>query len=90
MKRLDLATGAAITICEVPAGHRNHGHVESDGSCSSRRLKDRDLSSTIAGGAPVAEVKVDRRRMRCAWRSLILPDGRRYLYVSNTATAATR
>jgi len=83
MKRLDLATGAAITICVVPAGIGVTATWSPDGSVLFASVEGPAIFRVpVAGGAPVAEVKVDTAHdeMRVAYPSF-LPDGRRYLYL---------
>ena len=83
MKRLDLATGAAITICEVPGGIGMTATWSPDGSVLFVSAEGPAIFRVpIAGGAPVAEVKADTAHDegRVAFPSF-LPDGRRYLYL---------
>lgn len=80
--RLDLATGAAITIGPVPSSIGVTATWSPDGSVLFSSIEGPAIYRVpIAGGAPVAEVKVDQQNeVRVAFPSF-LPDGRRYLYL---------
>jgi Tol biopolymer transport system component len=83
MKRLDLATGTAITICEVPTAIGLSATWSPDGSVLFSSVEGPAIFRVpSAGGTPVAEIKLDvaNDEVRLAFPSF-LPDGRRFLYL---------
>ena len=82
LKRIDLPGGAAVTLCDVPA-ISSFGTWGSDGTILfASFVGDAIFSVSSAGGLPEAIVTPDPSRgERVVWPSF-LPDGRRFLYLS--------
>jgi Tol biopolymer transport system component len=82
LKRIDLPGGAAVPLCDVPAISA-FGTWGSDGTILfATFVGDAIYSVSSAGGAPEAIVTSDPSRgERVVWPSF-LPDGRRFLYLS--------
>jgi Tol biopolymer transport system component len=82
LKRLDLPGGAAVSLCDVPALSA-FGTWGSDGTILfASFVGDAIFSVSSAGGLPEAIVRPDASRgERVVWPSF-LPDGRRFLYLS--------
>ena len=82
LKRIDLPSGAAVPLCDVPRLSA-FGTWGSDGTILfASFVGDAIYSVSSAGGAPEAIIKPDPSRgERVVWPSF-LPDGRRFLYLS--------
>jgi Tol biopolymer transport system component len=84
LKRLDLASGVAVTICKVPNRIGLTGTWSRNGEILFATNAGEALYrvSTAGGDATVlAKPDPSRREVKIAYPSY-LPDGRRYLYVS--------
>jgi eukaryotic-like serine/threonine-protein kinase len=91
LKRLDLATGAAVTLCAVQRGIGLTGTWSPEGQILFASVEGQAIFRvSTAGGTPVVEVKPDPKReeVRVAFPSF-LPDGRRYLYTIKRRDATT-
>lgn len=91
LRRLDLATGAAVAICKVPHGVGVTGSWGADGVILFATVEgDAIYRVSVAGGTTTIEVKPDpaRSEVRVAFPAF-LPDGRRYLYSLRLADAST-
>ena len=89
LKRIDLPDGAPVPLCDVPAGG-NFGTWGRDGTIlfASSVTGDAIFSVSSAGGKPEAIVTSDLSRGETiAWPSF-LPDGRRFLYLSERPNSA--
>jgi len=82
LKRIDLPGGAAVPVCDVPALSA-FGTWSTDGTILfASFVGDAIFSVSSAGGSPEAIVRPDRARgERVVWPSF-LPDGKRFLYLS--------
>jgi Tol biopolymer transport system component len=91
LKRLDLATGAAVTICKVQHGIGLTGSWSASGDILFASVEGHAIYRVaVAGGTPVIEVQPDsaRNEVRAAFPSF-LPDGKRYLYSVKRRDATT-
>lgn len=83
MKRLDLASGAALTICTVPSGIGIYATWSRRGQILFATIAGEAIYRVAAaGGEPTALVKPEQSRdeVRVAF-PWYLPDGNRYLYL---------
>jgi Tol biopolymer transport system component len=83
MKRLELASGAAVTICSVPTGIGIYATWSRRGEILFATINGEAIYRvSTAGGEATALVKIDpsRDEVRVAFPSF-LPDGNRYLYL---------
>ncbi|MEP6995936.1 MAG: protein kinase, partial [Acidobacteriota bacterium] len=83
LKRVDLAGGAAVPICDVPAANDKSGTWSQSGGilyASGQSTAIYRVSSS--GGEPAEVVRVDpsRGELQLSW-PLFLPDGERFLYL---------
>ena len=86
LKRIDLPSGAPVTLCDVPDGTGVSG-TWGDGSILYATVGGEAIYRVSQnGGAPVAEIKPERAdgvlRTGFPW---FLPDGRRFLYLARLA-----
>jgi Tol biopolymer transport system component len=83
LKRVELAGGAPVTICEVPPGVGHSGTWGSGGDILFASVQGEAIQRVAtSGGSPEKVVHPDRSRgaARAFWPSY-LPDGKRYLYL---------
>lgn len=83
LKRVDLAGGAPLTVCDVPQGIGLTG-TWGDGQILFASVQgERIMRVAASGGTPVEVARPDRSKGedRVVWPSF-LPDGRRFLYLS--------
>ncbi len=81
LKRVELAGGAAVSICDVPSGAHSSGTWGSGGNILFAGAKAISRVSA-AGGVPAETIRCDlsrgEARVRWPW---FLPDGERFLYL---------
>jgi Tol biopolymer transport system component len=84
LKRLDLAVGAPVGICEVTAGGGKSGTWGRGGDILFAGVQGEAIQrvSAAGGGAPTAVIRPDPQRgeSRVFW-PWFLPDGERFLYI---------
>ncbi len=86
LRRVDLAGGAPVTICDVPPGVGISGTWGSKGDILFAGVQGEAIFRvSAAGGAPAAVLRPDRERgeARFSW-PWFLPDGERFLFLSRT------
>jgi serine/threonine protein kinase len=91
LKRLDLATGAAVAICKVQRGIGLTGSWSASGDILFASVEGHAIYRVpVAGGTAAIEVKPDptRDETRVAFPAF-LPDGKRYLYSVKRRDATT-
>ena len=91
LKRLDLATGAAVEICKVQRGIGLTGSWSSSGDILFATVEGHAIYRVpVAGGTAAIEVQPDatRNETRVAFPAF-LPDGKRYLYSLKRRDATT-
>ncbi len=87
LKRINIAGGAAIVICRVPAAPSN-GTWSSDGTILFASLVgDGIFRVSSAGGTPASIVTPDASRDEQVVWPAFLPDGKRFLYLSQRANS---
>ena len=83
LKRLDLAGGAPVGVCDVAAGGGTSGTWGRGGDILFAGIQGEAIQrvSAAGGGAPTAVIRPDPQRgeRRVAW-PWFLPDGKRFLY----------
>jgi Tol biopolymer transport system component len=83
LKRVDLAGGAAVPICDVPTGGDKSGTWGKGGDILFAGVQGRAIYRvSSSGGEPAEVVRVDpsRGELRLVW-PWFLPDGERFLYL---------
>ena len=84
LKRVNVAGGAIVPICDVPPGNAKTGTWGRNGDVLfATGLGDAIYRTSTAGGAAVAEIKTDQDPVgtRIGW-PVFLPDGQRFLYLN--------
>ncbi len=82
LKRIDLHGGTAVSLCDVPA-NASFGTWSSGGAILfASFVGDAIFSVSSAGGEPEAIVTADRSRGETVVWPSFLPDGKRFLYLS--------
>ena len=87
LKRLDLAGGAPVDLCDIAAGGGISGTWGRGGDILFAGIQGEAIQrvSAVGGGAPAAVIKPDsqrgERRVNWPW---YLPDGKRFIYLLRT------
>src|SRR5262245_2671820 len=83
LKRLDLSSSAAVTVCDVPEGTGLYGTWGRDDILFAAPEGHEIFRVPVAGGPPARELVPDRtaREISVGW-PLFLPDGLRFLYLA--------
>jgi hypothetical protein len=89
LKKIDVAGGPALTLCDVPSGRG--GSWNQDGIIVYGRLNSGLFRVPAAGGMPVALTEPDGTAGEFSHRwPWFLPDGRHLLYTARSGAQTTR
>ncbi len=90
LKRILLSGGAAIPICDVPAGGGKAGTWGANGDILFASIQGAAISRvSAAGGTPVDEIRIAGDEVSFKW-PWYLPDGKRFLYVARLPDGSGR